>query len=105
MGTATNNDGEAVASVVPKTNFLVSPSEHFNLDIWHLDFRNFTLGCIDDKQLLGHRSLVFGSSEEDSVPWDLQGLRKVVAKPVGFPIGEGDFCNGESTFVVHVNGG
>ena len=105
MGAATNDDGEAIASVVSKTNFLVGPTKHFNFDIWHLDFRNFTLGCIDDKQLLGHSSLVLCPCKENSIAWDLQGLRKVIAEPVGFPIGKCDFGNGEPTFVVHVDGG
>ena len=99
-----DHDREPVTTVVSKPNFLMGPSEDFNLHIGQFDTCHFVHGCVDHKQLAGDGPLVFGSGEEDSIFGDVEFLAQLVAETVGFPVGQRDLGHREPAAVVEVNG-
>ena len=105
VAATTNDDGEAVAAVIAKADFLMGATEHFNLHVGQLNVGHLVHGGVDDEQLRGHGALVFRTGKEHAIAGNAEFCRELVAKPVGLPVGQRDFRHGESAAVVEVNGG
>ena len=67
MRATSNNDCETVPTVISKSNLLMGSAKNFDNDIRNFNFSHFELWGIDNKNLRCNRSLVFGSSEENTV--------------------------------------
>ena len=105
VAATTNDDGEAVAAVIAKADFLMGATEHFDLHVGQLNVSHLVHGGVDDEQLRGHGALVLGTGKEHAIAGNAEFCRELVAKPVGLPVGQRDFRHGESAAVVEVNGG
>ena len=54
VAATTNDDGEAVAAVVAKADFLMGAAEHFDLHVGQFNVGHLVHGGVDDKQLRCH---------------------------------------------------
>ena len=104
MCTTSHDDSEAIATVITESNFLMGSSEDFDDNIWNFDFCDLELRRIDHKNLRCHCSFVFGSCKKDTVSRDTKLLGKIVAETIGFPVGQGNFCDSKSTLWIEGNG-
>ena len=103
VAATSHDDRKPIAAMVSETDFLMGSAKHFNLHIREVDLDTLFIGASMTKSCDVNGSLVLGASEENTVSWDFQFGRQLIAKSVGLPVGQGDFCDGESTPIVKVH--